>query len=134
MANPLPGSKPGDGDYERYWMWGDMQVVRYAFGNMTVRSPNQPLWPFVEDSTHGVVPGLRFLPKYSAMSDAEFAEQRVWRHGGYLQGQKLGEGFREEWWDVSRVAPLAAVVVVVAHKAGMECQLARWRPGQRRRR
>lgn len=101
MANPLPGSKEGDGLYERYWMWGDMQLVRYAFGNMTWRSPAQPLWPFVEDSSHGVVPGLRYLPKYHDMPETEFNAQRRWSAGGPLQGIELPDGFREEWSDVS---------------------------------
>jgi hypothetical protein len=96
MSAPLPGSAPGDDVYARYWMYGDMQLVRYYFGNMTSRGAGtrQPLWPFAEDSSTGVVPGLRVLPAYAAASDAELRAARVWSHGGPLQGTELGEGFQ----------------------------------------
>lgn len=102
MSEPLPGSTANSSMWERYWMYGDMQLVRYFFGNLTARSPNQPLWPFVEDSSHGTVPNLRVLPQYANASEAAMAKAATWRHGGYLQGQRLPEGFRPEWSDGSR--------------------------------
>ena len=102
MNGPLPGSNVNSSLYERYWMYGDMQLVRYYFGNMTVRSPNQPLWPFVEDSSHGTVPNLRVLPQYAKASDKQITDASTWRHGGPLQGQVLPHGFVPEWSDGSR--------------------------------
>ena len=68
---------------------------------MTSRAPSQPLWPFIEDSSHGYVPGLRYLPKYAGLSDEEFKALTKWNAGGPLQGAYMEEGFREELWDVS---------------------------------
>jgi hypothetical protein len=97
MNLPLPGSKEGDDDYARLYMYGDMQLVRYYFSNLTWRAPNQPLWPFAEDSSTGVVPNLRVLPAYANATPAEMTAAATWRHGGPLQGQVLGEGLRPEW-------------------------------------
>ena len=55
------------------WRQSDMMVVRHAFmsWDRADRSRDQ-YWPKLMDSRHGYPSGLRDLPLYRAMSDAEF--------------------------------------------------------------
>lgn len=128
-------SKPVPGTANDPWHWGDMQVVRHYFGKAPAKDAVEPcvhttllalgmpaheaahthsrpyahrarrLWPAINDGFHGYAPGLRYLPKYAKMSQAEFDKLiDDWLD----RGKPRKEGFIEEEWAKTGVRILPA--------------------------
>jgi len=100
IEGPVPGT---GGDV---WHWGDMQVVRYLFGQPPNPKVVEPFFPVVEDGRLGIVPGARLFPEYAHYSDkqwGDFVRARAPASHGFDINLVPGR------WDVSAAACFAAV-------------------------
>jgi hypothetical protein len=79
------------------WRQSDMMLVRHAFSLWSRDRRRQQMWPKIIDERHGYPEGMRELPLYAAMSDAEFARAT---HDRWT-GAQMPEGFDDSKWDGS---------------------------------
>jgi hypothetical protein len=77
------------------WRQSDMMLVRHAFVAWNRNRRFDQLWPKVIDNRHGYPAGMRDLPLYAAMSDADFARvtEDKWT------GKPMPEGLDPSLWD-----------------------------------
>ena len=55
--------------------------MRAAFSVWDHSLYTEAVWPDVHDLRHGTVPGMRNLPRYASLSDAEYQKQRIGKAG-----------------------------------------------------
>lgn len=111
-----------DGKQEHQeWRLGDMAIVRLAFSSWPRAYKEDRLFPWVQDSRHGYVEGLRLMPIYKAMSDAEFKEVILdpYTHTQYP------EGFQADRWDGK--APVWHALNVLYDVCIATCSCMPWR-------
>lgn len=74
------------------WLQSDMSLIQHMFSDWSRNPDTYRLWPWVRDVRHGHAPGIRAMPLYSGMTDAQFAAEMT----DQITKRVLPEGFRPD--------------------------------------
>jgi len=80
----------------------NLQVVNHFFGkppNKWSPTYKEPYWPAVADERHGYAAGLRYIPYYGNLSEAEFKARMEYGLNTGEAPKPYVEGFIESSWD-----------------------------------